>query len=154
MIERINGDLLNCSANVICHACNTLNVFGAGLAKQIKSKYPEAYAVDCDAYKKEINRLGNISFAETLDNKVIVNIYGQESIGRDSRKINYEALAQGFEKVKSFCDERFNNHHLVLGFPYLLGCGLAGGSFKIVNAMIEHYFENARYEVLVVRFDV
>ena len=44
-IEVIDGDLLDFpnQINTIAHSCNTQNVMGAGIAKSIKERYPEAF---------------------------------------------------------------------------------------------------------------
>lgn len=43
MITYIQGDLFTASKGVLAHACNTFGSWGAGVAVQFKSKFPEAY---------------------------------------------------------------------------------------------------------------
>ena len=55
MIDIINGNILNCSENIIVHQTNCLGVMGAGLALQLRKKYPiifDKYKILCDLYKK------------------------------------------------------------------------------------------------------
>lgn len=48
MIIYKDGDILTSTADVICHQVNCKGVMGAGLAKQIKQKYPAVFKL----YKK------------------------------------------------------------------------------------------------------
>jgi hypothetical protein len=70
---------------------------GAGIAPQIKSKFPDAYIVDCQTIRGDINKLGTISYTFTN----IVNLYGQfDYSGRTRGEIdlNYVALRESLKK--------------------------------------------------------
>lgn len=143
---------------VIVHQANCQNTMGSGIARSIREMYPVAYEADTHAAKSKSNILGNISvgFNTILDipdndprNKIIINVYGQDLYGRDSRKTNYEAIYCGFEKVKEFLIE---NKRTVVGFPKLMGCALAGGNWKIVKTMIEEVFADWDGDVYIVEF--
>lgn len=43
MIKTVEGNILDAEEDIICHQVNCKGVMGAGLAKQIKSKYPNVY---------------------------------------------------------------------------------------------------------------
>ncbi|WP_223260709.1 hypothetical protein [Bacillus sp. LNXM65] len=45
MIKTVDGNILEASEDIICHQVNCKGVMGAGLAKQIKSKYPNIQRV-------------------------------------------------------------------------------------------------------------
>ena len=48
-MKTLKGNLLNSfekDFNVILHGCNCFSTMGAGIAKQIAEKYPEAYRAD------------------------------------------------------------------------------------------------------------
>ena len=45
MIEIINGNIFKGDADIICHQVNTHGIMGAGIALQIKEKFPDVYAV-------------------------------------------------------------------------------------------------------------
>ncbi len=148
-IEHIDGDLLDFpnGINVACHCANTLNVFGAGIALNIKNRYPKAYDADTDYYNQHeggISILGSYSaarvdaFAE--DEKTIVNLYGQAGVGRGERQVNYEAMYSSMEKLKINMTKNSHKQY-VLGFPYLMASHLAGGDFNIILAMIKSIFE-------------
>jgi hypothetical protein len=46
---------------------------GAGIAPQIKSKFPDAYIVDCQTTRGDINKLGTISY--TLNTSPLLLTY-------------------------------------------------------------------------------
>lgn len=48
MIKIVKGDILQASEDIIGHQVNCQGVMGAGLAKQIRNKYPHVY----DEYRK------------------------------------------------------------------------------------------------------
>ena len=97
-IETIEGNLLDFpnDINVIAHSCNTRHIMGAGIAKQIKDRYPEAYEADWKAFNYEYDQdgqyvhwLGKFSKAQINDRKYIYNMYTQATIGT-GREVNYE----------------------------------------------------------------
>ena len=150
----IHGNLLDFpyGINVIAHSCNTMNVMGAGIAEQIAKRYPEAKEADDVAEKAGRNDLGDFSFAEieiSNDNNFphqefgkdirkceIYNLYTIESLG-PGREINYEALYRNLHLMRNRLN---NNPDCVLGLPFGMGCGLAGGNWGIVSAMINAIF--------------
>ena len=136
MIKYIDGDLLDLASkgefDVIGHCCNCFHSMGAGIAPQIKAKYPEAYAADCATNKGDINKLGTISFTEKTTPNV-VNLYGQyDYTGRRSGKmdLDYDALRSALKATK----EKFSGK--IFGFPKM-GAGLAGGDWEIIEKIIE-----------------
>lgn len=131
MIIKREGDVLTSSANIIAHQVNCRGVMGAGLAKQIKTKFPKVFA----EYKLLCNRceengdakmlLGVVQFVN-VDSKIFANCFAQ---------LNYNA------KIKQTQDEYFKECMVTLekyareenltsvAIPYKMGCGLAGGNW-------------------------
>ena len=64
-IQIIDGNLLDFPNDIgfIAHSCNTSNIMGAGIARQVKDRYPLAYEADCHARYEGDNLLGDYSFA-------------------------------------------------------------------------------------------
>ena len=74
-IKEVRGDLLAYDAKVRCHQVNCRGVMGAGLAKQVKEKYPEAYEqykALCDQFGSSL--LGHTQFVICHDGTVIANL--------------------------------------------------------------------------------
>jgi O-acetyl-ADP-ribose deacetylase (regulator of RNase III) len=155
-IEIIRGNLLNAfedgEVNVIGHVVNCVGAFNAGIAKQIRNKYPEVYSIYkqyCDTeYSTPICNLGTIldvSVAYNSSNlpcKQIYNLFAQLNYGTHKRQLNYGAMGRCLEKMSEAVSSDAK-----IGFPYLLGCGLSGGSEEIILEMIEFYFKN--YDVRI-----
>tara|TARA_Y100001973_G_C5165726_1_gene316036 strand:- start:1072 stop:1503 length:432 start_codon:yes stop_codon:yes gene_type:complete len=122
---------------------------GAGIAKQIKANFPEAFIADRDSLKinahltgKRHNNLGTYSVGvhsnpDTGRALHIINAYTQFQYGTNKRQLNYEALYKVFEKIK----EKLGNQNHKFGIPRI-GCGLAGGNWKIVKSIITETMKN------------
>ncbi len=76
IIETKRGDLLDAfdlnEVSTIVHGCNCFRSFGAGIAKSIKERYPEAYDADLNTAHGDKNKLGQYSYAELSDDKTII----------------------------------------------------------------------------------
>lgn len=148
-IEFINGNILDSEDDMICHQVNCKAVMGAGLAKQIANKFKNVfneYKAKCAMYSFNSNNLlGSCDFVECKSNNgnklIITNLYGQNDIGIKVRQTNYEFLYQSLEKMFNYLNEQsiLYNRPYNVGIPYKLGCGLAGGNWHIVYAMIESF---------------
>jgi hypothetical protein len=157
-LELINGNLLDFpnGINRIAHSCNTHNIMGAGIAKQIKYRYPHSYASDCEAMMQGENSLGNWSFAwadSTLE-KGIYNMYTQEKLG-GNRAVNYEAFYNSLEFVAKNLEYHYlhNDGDIIFGLPYGISCGLAGGSSRIINTMIHDILVDMPFKTYIVKYN-
>ena len=86
-IEIIEANLLDFPNNInsIAHSCNTRNIMGAGIAKQIKDRYPEAYEADTKAFNTEydedgqyVHWLGKFSRAEITNKNPFILLRKQD----------------------------------------------------------------------------
>jgi hypothetical protein len=64
----------------------------------------------------------------------IVNLFGQDGYGRSERQTNYAALATALFSFFRDCAQK--NQDAIIRLPYGLGCGLAGGDWDMVLAII------------------
>lgn len=149
-----DGDLLRATdVEVIAHQANCQNTFGAGIAKSIKEMYPKAFYADIMAYKDNKAVLGNYSFCH-IDSgpiKKIFNLYGQNSYGASKRQTDYDALYNALEGMKNHLIDTDDINFANVGFPYLMGCGLGGGDWRIVERLIEVAFHNYNGDVIIYR---
>lgn len=149
----IEGNLLDLVEqgvfDVIIQGCNTKNVMGSGIARQIKEKYPEVYKADCEANKNGKNYLGNISHARiTRDDGtlfLIINAYTQEDFGPPPhRYASYDAISDCFKLInKTFIKEKTR-----FGYP-MIGCGLGGANWNIVSKIIDEELEGRNHTLVV-----
>ena len=148
MIKYVTGNLLEAEDDIIGHQVNCMNAFGAGLAGQIRSKYPnvyDEYTALCGMNKDNRSTLlGHVQFVEVGDNKYVANLFSQLNYGR--QKIlytDYPSLKLALTELRDVADE----HRLSVALPKFLGCGLAGGDWEIVSKIIEEAFDG--YSVTV-----
>jgi len=137
-VKEIKGDLLASDVKIRCHQVNCKGVMGAGIAKQVKNKYPEAfeqYKALCDQFGSSL--MGHTQFVACHDGTVIANLFAQDGYGGPGTQTDLAALDECLAKVAEFA---FRTSATV-GFPKLLGCGLAGGNWDEVGALIANYFD-------------
>lgn len=123
----------------IVHQCNCFHTMGAGIAKQIRDRYPEAYDADRETKYGDKEKLGTFSVA-TIKNsplKLVYNLYGQHHYGRVGRNTSYDAVDHGLEKIKIHA---ISNGLTKLGVPHRMGCNLGGGNWDVVKAMLRVFF--------------
>lgn len=159
-MKQIKGNLLaefySCHLDAIGTCCNCHKNFGAGIAKQIKQEFPEAYKADCDWNQPPHHRLGKATHAKiNLVDRIgyIFNLYGQLNYGK-GRQVNYEALYTSLCEMKKELSILLPNQVIKVGFPKKMASDLAGGSWRIVEKMIEVVFDSPEFEVTIVEFDV
>lgn len=133
----IEGDLLELALagefDVIVHGCNCHCTMGAGIAKSIKARFPEAHAADLATSKGDRDKLGTISFAEIErphHSFVVVNAYTQYNWRGPGKKVDYDAVRTAMQRVRhTFGGKR-------IGYP-LIGAGLAGGDWDDIAPIID-----------------
>jgi O-acetyl-ADP-ribose deacetylase (regulator of RNase III) len=133
----VEGDLIQLAMmgefEVIVHGCNCQCTMGAGIARTIKQRFPEAYDADRATAKGLRDKLGTISFARIARpgaGFVIVNAYTQFHWQGAGVKADYEAIRNAMAAVKThFSGSR-------IGYP-LIGAGLAGGDWNIIAPLID-----------------
>jgi len=134
------GNVLDSNFQVIAHQVNCQGVMGAGVAKAIRIKYPEVfneYQEYCE-YNDDI--LGDCLILKARDGKFIANLFGQDSFGTNSRQTNYKKLYESLIKLR---DAMKDIGLVTLSFPYMVGCGLAGGDIDVVTSLIKDVFDDS-----------
>ena len=136
-VKEIKGDLLTADVKIRGHQVNCRGVMGAGIAKQVREKYPEAfeqYKALCDQFGSSL--LGHTQFVTCHDGTIIANMFAQDGFG-PGLQTNMTALDECLSQVATLA-YRVNAS---VGFPKLLGCGLAGGDWDEVTKLIGNYFD-------------
>ena len=132
--RKVWGDLIKMAKagefEVIAHGCNCFRNMGAGIARQIKYVFPEAYEVDRATAHGSKKKLGTLSCASIGDLDVL-NLYTQFSYGGGRINVDYKAIEKCFTTV----NQMYKNSDVEIGIP-LIGCGLAGGDWKKVEQII------------------
>lgn len=133
-IEYRKGDLLRTDIPYVLHGCNCRGVMGAGVAKAIRNKYPKAYQDYRDVYESSGLLLGTKILSHQSDGKTIVNAMTQENYGTGVQ-VSYWAISTIFKSLNfelPFADQ--------IALP-MIGSGLAGGDWNVIEALIEQSAE-------------
>ena len=152
LIEK-DGDILNSDADIICQQVNCRGVMGAGLAKQIRSKYPyvyNTYKCYCNSVFPREQLLGQVLCVPPDDGSdsgepLFACLFGQKDYGGNGCYTDYTALERCFRMMTVVDDGYWNEpKELVrIAFPYGIGCGLAGGDWTTVRNLLEQTFAYA-----------
>jgi len=141
----MTGDLLELGYQMhfskIMHGCNCHYAFGSGIAKQIKLRWPEAYAADLATAYGDRNKLGTRSEATVNSHcgrLVIHNVYTQfgESSGEDV--FEYEAFGNYLEKEAMKLKKILTFDAKGIGVPYI-GAGLANGDWSRIYPLLVNF---------------
>ena len=124
----------------ICHQVNVNGKMGAGLALQIRNKWPivyKEYVELCDRYRnKQSELLSQTQLIPIDDNLGIINLFGQY-LNRHERPTRYDAVANAFEGMCRF--HRYLDKGKFLYIPKYMGCDLAKGVWDIYLSIVTHY---------------
>lgn len=148
-MKTVEGDLIALAKqgafDVIVHGCNCFCTMGAGIAKSIRTEFPEAYAVDLATEKGERAKLGTLSAAEVLiDGRqlVVVNAYTQYDYSRAGVQVDYNAVRSVFALIKkTYSSKR-------IGYP-LIGAGLAGGDWSVIASIVKKELKGEDHTVVI-----
>jgi len=132
-MKEVKGNLIELAKNgefdVIVHGCNCFCKMGAGLAKQIRANFPEAYKVDQQTKRGDYDKLGTCSVAD-CGCVVVVNAYTQFGYASYGRSVDYDAIRSCMKWiVKTYLDKK-------IGLPKI-GAGLGGGDWNIIKKILE-----------------
>jgi hypothetical protein len=173
MVTEKIGDIFaefeNGGINVLVHQANCFHTMGGGIARIIAQKYPAAKEADEKTFRGDREKLGTFSVATLADGRRIVNVYSQFDTSamkntaddiKDSveaamavvgRATRYDAVVVGLTKLRNVIEKAKDPSKYTIGIPYGYGSDLAGGSWKIVKAIIESVFGDSKVNVVIVR---
>lgn len=142
MITEYKGNLLDSKADVIAHQTNCAGVMGAGVALQIKEQllaegeYLKYVGFCNNTPSKE--QLGGMQLLKTKDHRLVANLFGQNRPQSSGIATDYDALRKALNALHRWA--KYN--HYSVAVPGLLGCGLAGGDWKVVRQLLEEIFSD------------
>lgn len=150
MIQVIDGNIFEHTSQCIIHQANCHNRLGSGIAAQIRILYPEAVDVDNTTKYGDISKLGTFTSAVGKDGKIIYNLYGQYNYGNQKRQTNYEAFYKGMESIHV---DAMTKKLETASVPYNIGCGLANGSWNVIESMIRDIWENSNILLTICKYN-
>ncbi|MBW2604676.1 MAG: macro domain-containing protein [Deltaproteobacteria bacterium] len=136
-MKMIEGDLIQKAKqgefDLIVHGCNCFCTMGGGIAKGIKSEFPEVFDADRATAKGSKEKLGTCSFAKIEREGIrliVVNGYTQFDYRGRGVKVDYDAVRSCMKWIK----ENFEGKRI--GLPKI-GAGLAGGDWERISQIID-----------------
>jgi hypothetical protein len=161
--NEISGNLLEIDTDYIMQQCNCVTVHAHGLSKAIGDKFPE-----CRVYEKR-RCLANRNCAIVEDRATpgtfsitgrCINLFAQYRPGKpgvaylkkaypsnhsDAAADRMHWFAESLEQVgKHFCSP------VTIAVPHQIGCGLAGGDWKLYKSMLLSFLEKHEHVTLYI----
>jgi O-acetyl-ADP-ribose deacetylase (regulator of RNase III) len=149
-MEEIHADILNEKTGLIVHGVNCRAKMGAGIAQQIRKRYPQVYddyMEYCIKHTYPQAMLGTVVFTPITDKLVIASAFTQLNYGTYGFKyVSYDAVDQCFSTINRYALE----HKLIIKYPKI-GVGLGGGYWGIVSTIIEANISDQIRHILFVQ---
>jgi len=149
MITYKTGDLLAFTEDAFGHGCNCQSTMGSGVAKAVRAKWPAMYEIaDCKSPFTPQQKLGAYTYLQLPDGKFGYNIYSQfdyrgRNVGR--MDLDYGALEKSLSGV---CLDMLSKSLKTLALP-LIGCGLAGGNWNVVEGILNRVSDTYKIDFVV-----
>ena len=133
----VKGDLIHLARkgqfDLIVHGCNCFCTMGAGIARQIRTHFPQAWEADLATTSGDRSKLGSYSKAcmKTPSGQLyVINAYTQYHYSGDGVLVDYDAI----EKIFTALKKQFSGNRM--GYPKI-GAGLAKGDWRIISKIID-----------------
>ena len=143
---------------VICHVCNDIGGWGAGFVLAISKKWDNPEREYRKWHKEGMNssfKLGNVQFVKVDDNIAVANMIGQhlthstiDANGNVIPPIRYSAVKDCLNKVAKYAIDNKCSVHMPM-----IGSGLAGGDWNIIESIIIDTLVNNGVETYVYVFE-
>lgn len=162
MIVHVEGDLLEAKVDVIVQQCNTKTRKAHGLSASIAKRYPYA-----DVYRMRSGKTSNTADVTTKIGSVVMCrprternetgpvvacLMAQLAPGKpgayssiycidtadDSKQKRIAYFQSALDELASLVRDS-DGAIKTVAFPYGIGCGLAGGDWKVYSTMIEAF---------------
>lgn len=120
---------------LIMHVCNDIGKWGRGFVLAISRRWPHVEQAYRDARRY---KLGTVQFVRAAPDIQVVNMIAQHGIYSENGvpPIRYDALAECLREVGGWLPPSFHIH------APRLGAGLAGGSWSVIEPLIEFYLKD------------
>lgn len=137
MVKIKQGNILDCSEEIIVHQVNVQGIMGGGVARQLADQYlglEREYSEFCELHSNNYNQLKGQVFKIMIQGKMIMNMFSQ----MPNYDTDYEMMEIAFKEIKEYA-KSFN---LTICMPHGTGCGIANGDWNKVYKIIEEVFND------------
>ncbi len=152
-IHYLSGDATAPAAvgeKFIVHVCNDIGGWGKGFVLALSRRWPEPEKAYRQWYKSQEGfALGEIQLVSVAEQLQVCNLIGQRDIRtrQGVPPIRYEAITAGLAKLAPLAKQQNASIHMPR-----IGCGLAGGSWEVVEDIIEKTLLAQELDVFVYDF--
>ena len=151
MLKLRNADLFETFEGLqnsfLVHCANCFHTMGAGVALEIRRRYPEAYRADIQTERGNPLKLGAVSSA-AIGSRRVFNLYGQFSFG-NGRDLDIFMLDKGLRLVAAEANAQNRAGIRTPIVTYKIGCGLAGGDWNEVVEILDNIAAEYNVEIIV-----
>lgn len=163
----VEGDLCDATQFFIAHGCNAQGVMGSGVAKALRSQWPEIfepYKRRCDLFKDNRLELVGKVVSVHVDGHVILNLITQQNYGKDGKKyasyigiadsilaslMQYAEPTATYWSLPDHIRKAYDFDNIEIAIPQI-GSGLGGLKWQLVEELlkeIEERYENVEFVV-------
>lgn len=137
MATIVDGNILDSDCQYICHQCNCVTNEARGLAQHIFNRFPYAdiYFNRPPGFK---DKPGNIIIRgdPSLNQRYVINILSQLYPGKSKYDIDSADLREKWF-ILALCQIKKIQGLKSIAFPWMIGCGYAGGNWHNYKKMID-----------------
>ena len=132
-----NGSLFECKEGIMVHGVNCMGVMGAGIAQEVKARWPKEFVLYREKCQTSDDLLGTIIVSpleqySAKDKRILIHAFTQRTYGREAYA-SYDAIDECFLKISRMMSPAGLNK---IHFP-MIGCGLGKRDWSVVKAIID-----------------
>ncbi len=153
-IQYVKGDATKptgTGTKIIVHVCNDIGAWGKGFVLALSARWPLPEKAYREWFAKSDNfTLGQVQFVQVEKDIYVANLIGQRDIVPDANgqpPIRYKAVEEGLEKIALTAAKKNASIHMPR-----IGCGLAGGQWRLIEPLIKQKLINKNISVIVYDF--
>jgi len=160
MIKEVDGSIFNNlpKYSVLIHQCNAKGWMGAGIAKEIATRWPECfnkYHDYCQWFQNghEDEILGTFVSYNVSPTLIICNAIAQLTVGKSKQQTDYDAWETLCKKLEAQTKRvnKITGKNWTLHVPFKIGCGLGGGLWENMLEIFEKYFAESSVDLVIHR---
>jgi len=149
LLKYKQGNLMQFTEDAFGHGCNCQKRMASGVAYAVRTTFFEMVEADTADEREPKGRLGEMIKVPLGNGRVGYNIYSQFMYGRDTRKVDYDALRKG---VTAVCEDLIEDGKTSLALPRI-GCGLAGGEWSVVSGILEEVSNETGIDITIYDYE-
>jgi O-acetyl-ADP-ribose deacetylase (regulator of RNase III) len=147
-LQIVDGDLLEATEKYLCHQCNCVTKGPLGLAAALFARFPWADVYSQRGDLKSVAGTIKVCGNGTTE-RFVVNMFGQITGGKPKPT---EPAARRLGFFRACLAQLARRPRLEsVAFPYLIGCGLAGGNWAQYQAELERFADIVKVPVVLYR---